>query len=347
MKQRVTMKNIADALGVSINAVSLALNDRSGIGKETRNRILDKADEIGYFDEKSKYKKSFANKNICIFIKAQYFRNSDFYSKVLLGVESEAKKEGYEVLVTFADELSDIPDCIKEGRVCGVITIGRISDEYLVKLKEHGLPLVVVDHSSMTEPADCILSNNKLGSYRITRLLIDSGYTRIGFFGDLDYSLSIKERCFGYREAIRTFPQVTSYADALQYIMEYSVLENLEQLVIEHDIDNIVLRVQHLRALPQAFVCSNDNAAIQLIHALQRLDCRVPEDVAVTGFDNSAISAAVLPRLTTVNVHKESMGRAAVQRLIWRLGHRNEPLESIVLNVEVVERDSIRKLCSK
>lgn len=346
MKQHITMKNIADSLNISINAVSLALNDRAGVGKELRNQILNEAERMGYFDKKTKYKKSLAGKNICIVIKTLYFQDSDFYSKVLFGVESEAKKEGYEVIVTFADEQTEIPDCIRENRVCGIITIGRISDERLLELKKHNLPLVLVDHSSLMEPADCILSNNKLGSYHMVRLLIENGYSRIGFFGDLNYSMSIKERFFGYREAILGLPAVTGYAEASRYILRYSILDSVEQLVIARDAGSIAGKLRQIPEMPQAFVCSNDDAALQLIHALSQLGYRVPIDIAVTGFDNSALASAILPRLTTVNVHKEFMGRAAVQRLIWRMDHRGEPLESIVLNVETIERDSVCKLSS-
>lgn len=343
MKHRVTMKDIAEQLNVSINAVSLALNDKTGVGKETRNLILNKAEEMGYFLEKAKYKKSLSSKNICLLIKTQYFRNSDFYAKVLLGVEEEAKKHGYEILINFTDQLSSIPDCVKESRVCGIISIGRISDEYLIALKKHRIPIILVDHSSLVEPIDCILSNNKLGSYRITSLLISNGYRKIGFFGDLNYSMSIKERFFGYLEAIRNLIPLTGFDAASRYILKYSVLGNVEQFVIEHNISKIIDQIKQIRQLPEAFVCSNDEAAVQLIHALQQLKYQVPEDIAVVGFDNTELSTAISPRLTTVNVHKEFMGKAAVQRLKWRIDHINEPFENIVLNVEVVERDSILK----
>lgn len=343
MKQRVTMKDIAKELNVSVNAVSLALNDKIGVGKETRNLIINKADEMGYFSEKKRYRKSLANKNICILIKAEYFMNSNFYAKVLLGVEEEAKKNGYEILINFTDELDRIPDCVKEGRVCGIISVGRISDKSLVELKKYGFPIVAADHSSLAEPTDCIISNNQLGSYRITRLLIDSGYRKIGFFGDLNYSMSIKERFFGYQEAIRSLPSISGYPDLCRYVLEYSVLENIEQFVIEQNIPRLIDQIRQIRQLPRAFVCSNDEAAIQLIHALRKLEYRVPSDLAVVGFDNTALSTAASPWLTTVNVPKELMGKSAVQRLIWRLSHLNEPLKNTVLNVDIVERNSVKK----
>lgn len=344
MEQRVTMKKIAEELHVSVNAVSLALNDKNGVGKATRNRILNKAEELGYFQSKSKYKKALASKNICLMISAKYFLKSDFYNKVVIGLENEAKKNGYEVLVNFPDQLQHIPDCVNEGRACGIILVGRISDVYLSELKLYGIPMVMVDHTSLTVPNDCILSNNKQGSYEVTRLLIQNGYRKIGFFGNLDYSMSIKERYFGYKEAIRTLPFIKNYVDAVQYVLQFSALNDIEESVICRNLDKLVDVVQKIHEIPQAFICSNDDAAVLLVHALQKLHYRVPEDIAVVGFDNTALSTEVLPHLTTVNVHKEATGEAAVDRLLWRLDHPNEPIKSIVLNVEVVVRDSVRKL---
>ncbi len=344
MEQRVTMKEIARQLHVSLNAVSLALNDKSGVGKETRNRILNKAEELGYFKSKSKYKKALANKNICLMIPAQYFLKSDFYSKIVLGIENEAQKNGYEVLVNFPDQFQNVLECLDEGRACGIISVGRIRDFYLLKLRHYGIPLVLVDHMSLTVPSDCILSNNRQGSYGATRLLIENGYRQIGFFGDLDYSMSIKERYAGYADALHTLPFLADYSDTVQYTFHYSALKGIEKDVIHHNLDGIVGTVKKIQEMPQAFVCSNDEAAVLLIHALQKLHYRVPEDIAVVGFDNTALAATVRPSLTTVNIHRKDTGAAAVDHLLWRLHHRNEPSKNIVLNVEVVVRDSISKL---
>ncbi len=343
VKQRITMKKIAEELHVSVNAVSLAVNGKNGVGKETRNRILNKAEEMGYFDAKPQYGKAFANKNICLIIQAKYFQNSDFYSAIVLGLESEAKRKGYEVLVNFPDKFKDIPDCLIQGRVCGIISVGKISDDYLHELKQFRIPLVVIDHMSLAVPSECILSNNKQGSYAVTRLLIQNGYRKIGFFGDLNYSMSIKERFAGYREAIYTLPFFAGYSDTVQYILKFSALQDIEKSVIQHDLDKLADTVRKVHEMPEAFVCSNDDAAVLLMHALQKLNYRIPKDIAVVGFDNTALSTAVLPRLTTVNVHKEELGKEAVDRILWRLNHPDEPMKNTVLNVEVVERDSVKK----
>ena len=86
------MKDIADKLNLSINAVSLALNDKTGVGEETKRLILNTAEEMGYLDQSVKYMQNYSNKNICVLLKNRFFRDFRFYGRVLLGIEEEAKK---------------------------------------------------------------------------------------------------------------------------------------------------------------------------------------------------------------------------------------------------------------
>ena len=90
-RKRVTMKDIADKLNLSINAVSLALNDKTGVGEETKRLILNTAEEMGYLDQSVKYMQNYSNKNICVLLKNRFFRDFRFYGRVLLGIEEEAK----------------------------------------------------------------------------------------------------------------------------------------------------------------------------------------------------------------------------------------------------------------
>ncbi|MDU3350658.1 MAG: LacI family DNA-binding transcriptional regulator, partial [Clostridium sp.] len=209
---KITMKDIAERLDISINAVSLALNSKAGVSEETRKQVLDVAEELGYLDKSPKFVKSFANKNICVIIKKYYFEDNTFYSKIMMGIGEESRRKGYDIITCLINETEEnIPSCIESKKVCGIIVIGTIEDEYLVKLKNYKIPVVLVDHTSLLESTDSILTDNKLGSFNITKLLIEKGYKDIGFFGDLEYSLSIKERFFGYREAIKKFLKFNNF----------------------------------------------------------------------------------------------------------------------------------------
>lgn len=339
---KITMKDIAERLDISINAVSLALNSKAGVSEETRKQVLDVAEELGYLDKSPKFVKSFANKNICVIIKKYYFEDNTFYSKIMMGIGEESRRKGYDIITCLINETEEnIPSCIESKKVCGIIVIGTIEDEYLVKLKNYKIPVVLVDHTSLLESTDSILTDNKLGSFNITKLLIEKGYKDIGFFGDLEYSLSIKERFFGYREAIKKFLKFNNFKEAEVFIEDQSVLYDVEQNIIDKNIEGIKERINRINKIPEAFVCSNDNAAIALITSLKELGYMVPKDIAVVGFDDIVLSSLIEPKLTTVRVEKDFMGRKAVDRLLWRIENKKDPDEKTILSVEVIERDSV------
>ncbi|MCC0783101.1 LacI family DNA-binding transcriptional regulator [Clostridioides sp. ES-S-0108-01] len=336
--RRVTMKDISNKLDISINAVSLALNNKVGVSEETRKMVLNVAEELGYLEKSPKFVKSYAQKNICVIIKKIYFEDNTFYSKVMKGISDEASKNNYDIITCIKDDSKNIPSCVETKKVCGVVVIGTIDDDYLFKLKQYNIPVVLVDHTSLLYNTDSILTDNKMGSFKITKLLFDKGYEKIGFFGDLEYSLSVKERYFGYKEVIKKFAPTES--NVKETIHKYSILSDIEEYILNGEHKKIQEIIKNVSALPDAFVCSNDNAAIMLITSLTDLGYNVPKDIAVVGFDDIAMNSLLVPKLTTVRVNKELMGIKAVKRLLWRLNNKKEMTENLVMGVDVIERAS-------
>lgn len=346
MGVKITMKDIAEKVNLSINAVSLVLNNKAGVSDETRALVLKTADEMGYFDNKPQYLNTYASKNICLVLEPRFFNDPYFYSKVILGIEEEARKNNYDLIMNFIDgENLNVPNCLESRKAAGIIALGPLCDEYLLKLKGYGLPMILVDNSSFLEPIDSILTDNKLGAYKATRYLINNGFKKIGFFGDLSYSLSVKERFFGFSEAIKDCALYGEDSD--EFIKKFSLTKKLEQYIIKHDVDSILDRIKNIHEMPEAFICSNDSAAIQLNNALSLLGYKIPEDVSIIGFDDIMLCSMIVPKLTTVKVNKELMGRKAVQRLLWRMRHKTDPIENTIMSVELVERESVKvkQLC--
>lgn len=341
---KVTMKEIAAQLGISINAVSLALNNKPGVSDEMRKKILKTADELGYLEKKAKFIRTFSCSNLCVMMQQIYSMDMNFYSKILYSVVEEAKKRGFDTLMNFFNDSEPvIPNCIAEHRVAGIIVIGKISDRYIEMLRTYRLPIVLVDHASLIHRVDSILTDNKLGGFMVTKYLIEKGFRKIGFFGDLDYSISIKERFFGFKEAVSGGEFYRAFDDSVDaYVHRYSITANIEAAVLDNDHRKIVQLLTHARELPQAFVCSNDRAAILLLVALQIMRYRVPEDISLVGFDNIDMCERVNPKLTTVNVNKEIMGKRAVQRMKHLLDHHSSAPENTVMSVELIERDSVK-----
>lgn len=336
------MKDIAQIHGVSVNAVSLALNNKQGISNEMRIKILRTAEELGYLETKEKFIRTFARTNICVMMQKRYSQDMNFYGKVLFGVVEEAKRNGYDTLMNFFDDdVFEIPATITQRGAAGVIVIGKIRDKNIEKISDTHTPMVLADHASMMENIDSIITDNKRGSYMLVRYLLEKGFTRIGFYGELGYSLSIKERYWGYREALSEFMAMGSKKQIEHYIDKYSILEGMEEAVLSNNNKKIVELVKAHQTLPEVYVCSNDKAAISLMVALQILGYKVPQDISVVGFDNIDICEKVCPKLTTVNVNKELMGKRAVQRLLYRLSHKKSLSENAVIGVEMVERESV------
>lgn len=338
---KVTMKDIAKRLNISINAVSIALNDKVGVSDEMRLTILKTADEMGYINEKKKYLSVFSKSNICVLMQSYYADTGHFYSIVLKAIVERAKLLGYfSVLSYFEDDKMSMPDCIKERKVAGVIVVGKISDDNFRLLKKTGIPIVLVDFTSLYETCDCVLTHNKQGGYMMTNHIIERGYQKIGFFGDLDYSSNFQDRYIGYKQALIDRHIIQNYQDD-QYIMKYSFLHDIEKYILSDQIDKII-NILQTKELPEVLVCANDSNAFAVILALNQVGIHIPDDIGVVGFDDTPLCQKSVPQITTVQVQKELMGMVAVDKLIDRIHRKDDVLMTQLLSVKIIERASLK-----
>lgn len=338
---KVTMKDIANRLGISINAVSIALNDKVGVSDEMRIEILRTADEMGYINQKRKYLSVFSKTNICVLMQNYYADTGHFYSIVLRSIVEQAKVFGFfSILNYFDDQKLELPECIVERKVSGVIVVGKISDDNLMLLKRTGIPIVLVDFTSLYAPCDCILTHNKQGSYMMTNYVIRKGYKNIGFFGDLNYSLSFEDRYMGYRQSLIN-NHIVNDNELIQYMNKYSFTEGIENYVLNNDIQGI-MNILKSKKLPEVLICANDSNAFIVILALTQLGIRVPEDIGVVGFDDTPLCIKSIPQITTIQVQKELMGQVAVSKLIDLIHRKESVTMTQLLSVKIIERDSLR-----
>lgn len=336
---KVTMKDIAKELNISINAVSIALNDKPGVSDSMRLKILRTADKMGYINEKHHYLSVFSKSNICILMQSYYANTGHFYSIVLRLIVERAKQLGYiSILNYFEDNQFEFPDCIIDRKVAGILVVGKISDQNLNQLKNTGIPVVLVDYTSLGDTCDCVLTHNKQGGYLITQYVLDKGYKRVGFFGDLEYSLSFSDRFMGYKQALVN-RNITN--DIESYMNQYSFLHDTEKYVLENDVHSIVSLLGK-RELPEVFVCANDSNAFILLNALTLMNIKVPDQIGITGFDDTPLCDKTIPKLTTVQVQKELMGEIAVNKLIDRIHRENDVQMTQLLSTKIIERDSVK-----
>lgn len=338
-KKEVSMKDIASNLGISINAVSLALNDKVGVSDKTRSLVFKTAVELGYFDGNPVFLGGSISRNICFIIEQKNFEDINFYSKVILGLENEARKSNYDIIVDFMDKNNfKVPSCIISKKARGVLVIGAVDDDYLVKVKSFGLPVVLVDYASSKVDADSVLTQNINGAYKATDYLMSRGHTVIGFFGDTESSITFRERWFGYYERMMKSGVPGTDLECC------SVITPMLKFVEDKNYRAIANSVRGIAKMPTAWVCASDDYAIALINALQLLNLNVPDDVSVIGFDDIDLCHIIVPYLTTIRVNKEQMGEMAIKRLVFRIDHREEPSEEIRLAVSLVERSTVADL---
>ena len=338
---KITMKDIAKRLNVSINAVSIALNDKPGVSDEMRLQILRTADEMGYINQKKQYLSIFSKSNICVLMQSYYANTGHFYSIVLCSIVEQAKNFGYfSILNYFEDNDFHMPECIVDRKVAGVLVVGKISDSHLKALKKVGIPVVLVDFTSLGDPCDCVLTHNRQGGYMLTDYVVLKGYKTIGFFGDLDYSFSFQDRFMGYKQALIQ-NQIVSLEEVDSYIEEHSFLHNIEKYILANEITEIV-KILKSKKLPEVLICANDSNAFAVISALKDMGLKIPEDIGVTGFDDTPLCEKANPQITTVQVQKELMGQVAVSNLMDRIHRKENTPMTQLLSVKIVERASLK-----
>lgn len=347
MANRVSMEDIAKKLGISKNTVSLVFRDMPGINEQTRKQILDTATQMGYI-YKNKSKQEAQNHlgpveetptmNICLCLPETTRESTGFFSHVLFGIEDEAKKNNFNTIIFYFDDehgIKDIPLCIQNNMVSGIITLGRISCSTVNTLLSFNLPLVMVDHYLEHIVTDCILSDNLSGAYKAVKYLVEKGHQKIGFLGDIEASISFYDRYMGYLKALKHYSLPISEEHIIKTSYEKQGLKDFS-LVVEN--------LKEKTSFPSAFFCCNDIEAITLIKGLNSIGLKVPQDISVIGFDDIDNARNFYPELTTLRVEKEYMGKKAVQRLIHLLDFGPVTPEKLLLNVSIIERQSVNGL---
>jgi LacI family transcriptional regulator len=335
--KKIRMKDIADKLGISINAVSLALSNKVGVSDETRMKVLKAADGLGYLDQYPSLSSKRHFNNICVMLEERIFKDTRFYPRVILGIENEAKKNNYDTLVSFINRDDfQVPSCIEKGKADGIIILGHIPDDSLNMLKSYRMPLVLVDYASYSVNSGAVLTQNIPGAYLATKYLIENGHREIGFFGEKDMTLSFNERWIGFNEAMNHY--------GIPVKPEYNFTKNIDENALKNNYMDIVELIKDIERFPTAWFCANDGAAVVLINALRHLGRNVPEDISVVGFDDIDLCKMVTPQLTTMRVEMKLMGILAFRELLWYMGNMQEPRRHIRMAVNLVERETVRKI---
>ncbi|MFN8376117.1 MAG: LacI family DNA-binding transcriptional regulator [Anaerolineae bacterium] len=329
------VEQIAKDLNISSASVSRALNDRPGVGAELRERILEKARELNYTS--SVVARGLAKSQsfgIGFFVREKpglSAHTDPFYSEILHGVEQTIARTDYHMTMATltADILSDPTQFrfVRERRVDGLILAGPdIPSEFIMTLLQSEIPIVLVDNRLEFSTISCVNADDEGGGYRAARYLLERGHRHIGVLAGPSQWASNRRRVVGYLLALQE-----AGLELHTIHMQNTTIESGEEGYR-----------QMMKQQPQitALGAVNDSMAIGAIRAARAQGKRIPDDLAVIGFDDIAWAQLNDPPLTTIQIPKRQMGKEAVNRLIAMLNDPDLSAAEITVTVQLVQRGS-------
>lgn len=343
MKKRVTIQDIADELKLSRNTVSKAINGTGNIAPETKDRIFQKAGELGYkqfgfLQQPSiEREKPAFNREIALFTHS-VLGSLHFSSALLNSFQKKISALGYRL--TFYMLRDDIisncifPENFNTESTDAILVIELFDKSYTNFLCDCGIPTLFVD--TFANPyrefiaSDILLMENQNSVYRLVASLVNNGCKNIGFIGDYLHCQSFYERWLGYTDSMKANSN-TNYE-------ELCILENDAS-----PYDNpiwMAQKIKNLSIFPDAFFCANDFLAVCTAKALKILELRLPQDIKIAGFDNSLESQIIEPPLTTVAIPGHEIGYTATNLLLNRIQYPNAPYTITYTHTDIIYRQS-------
>jgi LacI family transcriptional regulator len=337
MDRGYSIGKIADALNLSRNTVSKVVNGKSGVSLKTRN-LVENFLKIEHHILIEENIESQVKANTILF--SYRLENVEYINGLLNGIEKSLKDNGYLLALNIIEDTQEtaihLPPAVQSGSICGIISFNIYDPEYWRKTIDLKIPCVFFDSLPQRRlfagETDIIIPENEVTIMELVKILRDSGRRNLGYYGNPDYCLSLRERWLFFRKALDEF--------GLPFVEENCILDDFEKMT---DLDNkqiIKDRLMAMQKVPDAYVCASDRQAILLMGALKELSISIPDKIAVTGFDNLPETMRQIPPLTTVEAYSKYQGALAVKKILERLADPGKPYEFIHTECSLILRQS-------
>lgn len=337
MGSEVTLKHIAQELGVSAMTVSRALNDRSNVDEKTKERVIEKARSMGYTPNHVA-KSLVSNKTYTIGVVIPDITHA-FFPEVVRGIEEITYNSDYQLLLTNANETfsreKNAVRALQSKRVDGILISSSQTVEdfsFYQEIIKGGTKVVFFDRCIENLGASCVSVNDRSSATQITEHLIkEHQYTRIGYLSGPQQVSIGRERYEGFMDALRrhdiSLNEKWIVEGGFREKSGYEAMKKLLELPREEQ--------------PEAIATVNDPVAIGALQALNEAGISVPEDLALVGFTDDVRAELLKVPLTTVHQPAYEVGKRAAQKLIQTIENEDEPAE----NIEVLTTVKIRESC--
>lgn len=341
MKKKVTLKQIARELDVSISTVSKSLRNSLEIGEETRLKVQAFAKFYHYKPNNIALSlKNRKTKTIGIILPEIVHH---FFSTVINGIEQIANEHGYSVIICLSDDSFDKEvlnmEMLANGSIDGFImslskeTQQKKDFHHIDEVINQGMPVVMFDRITDDIRCDKVIIDDELAAFEAVQSLIDKGRNKIALVTTVDYVSVGKLRTDGYTKALLT-----------------NGIPFDENLIIKiENVDNCEITIAKLledKAIDAVFAV-NELFAVTIIKTASKIGLKVPEDLAVIAFTDGIISKYSTPTITTVSQNGMEMGNMAAKILIERLesehdddDEQEETYKTVVIETHLIERES-------
>ncbi|MDD5603603.1 MAG: LacI family DNA-binding transcriptional regulator [Eubacteriales bacterium] len=328
---RVTIIDIAEALGTSSVSVSRALSGQTGVSPDLRDRIIRKASELGY----KKLRKP-GRPSILVLHKTPYEKEHPNFSSKAQGLEKALQNADMDYSMEFIEKINldtlSLPFNISKGTAFdGVILIGRFPSAYADFISARIPNVIFYTGYTPAHSYDCVWYNFNRAGYMQCRHLINHGHKDIAFAGD-NTSYKNREKLLGITTALE--------GSGLPLRQEYLIDPAASSAP-----GDILDSLKRTFRIPTAIICEHDHTAVSLIRLLHDKKLKVPGDISIIGYGNSEISAISIPSLTTVDPDIEYACEAVAALLERKISRPGKPAENIMISGKIIERESVRALC--
>lgn len=342
MKERVTINDVAAASGVSKATVSYVLNGKKKVSEETKNKILDVIQKMGFVPDLNA--RGLSNKDtklIGVVIPqtepgTKLMFHNYFYSELLENIEYHARQLGYHVIISATDVTQDYLNLIQERNLDGVIIVGTYQNEFYNQLHKLEVPVVLVDSYCKYDWFQTIRIDDAHSSYIATKYILEQGHKEVALVtGRIQKDGVMQKRLEGFKQALFEAGIEFNENSLFETTVDYESGVNVAP--------NILSRNKNFTAV----IATADVIAVGLIKGFHNCGVRVPEDISIMGFDDLLISQYIVPGLTTIKQPISVKGEKAVNMLVENMKDPYMKRREEILEVQLVIRGSVKKLSER
>ena len=333
---KVTMQDIADALGISRVTVWKTFNQKPGVSDEMKDRIIEKAHELGY--DKFTYELHRMNnpqsKTVALVVSRP--DSSVFWTNIIHHMAQELSASNINLMYTYAPTTCtseyELPEILKGDSIQGIVVLNIYDRHLLTLLNELDVPKVFLDTvpgiELKTLTGDLLLIEGKYTVKQVVDHLLEKGCQRIGFIGDVNYALTNTDRYLGYLESL------TAHGIPLSESLCFTGSIGIK------DYGECIYRfLENLDPSVDAIVCVSDYVAHYVEMFLQQHPHHFSHDILLAGFDCSLEYPNIVNKVTTVDVKNRLLGKRLAVQIAFRMNHPDAPPETSYIRYKIIYSD--------